>query len=310
MMRRRSYTLVALTVLLSVLAGCGATNLQSATVARVGNTNITEAQFTQNLEQQAEGINNFLAQGGSAVAVRQQVFDGMVRQELLLNEARRTGVGVDADTSAQIDQVFARNVPSGATFANYQAFAESVNFASVADVREFLGKQLTLDKFAQQLQLEGAPQQFNVRHILISATPTEGDAVVTAAKQQADSIVQRLRNGEDFAALASEFSADTGSKDLGGDLQWIDPAQMVPEFGQAVQTLPLNQIGDPVQTQFGWHIIEVLGTRTFANWQEMQQSPAGQAYIEQKVADYTANGQLQYFIDPATVPFPALIKQP
>ncbi|MEJ5224880.1 MAG: peptidylprolyl isomerase, partial [Anaerolineales bacterium] len=69
----------------------------------------------------------------------------------------------------------------------------------------------------------------------------------------------RLQQGEDFGELAKQFSLDTGSAAQGGDLGWRGRGVYVAEFEIAAFTQPIGEIGKPIQSQFGWHIIQVLG---------------------------------------------------
>ena len=94
-------------------------------------------------------------------------------------------------------------------------------------------------------------QQARVRHILIPADQKN-------ARVKAIQLRQKILAGESFAALAKKYSADTLSAQDGGKLDMTDPNTFVPPFANAVKTLPLNTLSQPIQTRFGWHIIEVL----------------------------------------------------
>lgn len=101
-------------------------------------------------------------------------------------------------------------------------------------------------------------EQTHARHILIQPSKilTEVDA-----EKKARELAEKLRSGADFAELAKEHSADPGSGSLGGNLGWANPGTFVPEFERTMKSLAVNEISEPVRTQFGWHIIQVLGRR-------------------------------------------------
>lgn len=100
----------------------------------------------------------------------------------------------------------------------------------------------------------------DTRHILISfpegEVPPEGDD--NEYFKEAQRIVEALRNGAPFAALAQAESGDPGSGSRGGSLGWASSASYVEEFKEAVESLPLGEISDPVRSQFGYHIIQVM----------------------------------------------------
>ncbi len=100
--------------------------------------------------------------------------------------------------------------------------------------------------------------QTHVRHILISP-----DAI-TSDQQALDKLKlarDRIVAGEKFEDLALEFSDDKANAAQGGDMSWVDPGTFVPEFSVVMDKLEINQLSEPVKTQFGWHLIEVLGRR-------------------------------------------------
>jgi len=88
--------------------------------------------------------------------------------------------------------------------------------------------------------------------------PTQVERTDAEAKALAESLRQRILAGEDFAALAREYSDDTGSGAQGGDLSWFGRAAMVAPFAEAAFTLPVGEISEPIKTQYGYHLIEVL----------------------------------------------------
>jgi peptidyl-prolyl cis-trans isomerase D len=82
--------------------------------------------------------------------------------------------------------------------------------------------------------------------------------ILVADEATANAVRQRLLNGEDFAKVAAEVSTDTGTKDKGGDLGWFGKGAMVAEFEAAAFSQKVGEIGPPVKSQFGYHIIQVL----------------------------------------------------
>ena len=101
-------------------------------------------------------------------------------------------------------------------------------------------------------------QQTKTRHILVRANEIRN---MEQTKVLADEIYSKLENGADFTQLAKEYSEDQGSTLQGGDLGWVTPGTMVPEFEEVMKNTNIGDISKPFRTQFGWHILQVEGRR-------------------------------------------------
>lgn len=122
--------------------------------------------------------------------------------------------------------------------------------------------------------------QTHARHILIR---TGEFSSVNEARNRAAKLRERIVAGEDFAKLARTYSDDPGSSTNGGDLGWVSPGEMVPPFEQAFGVLEKNQLSEPVQTRYGWHIIEVLGKRTHDNTDSIKRKKAQETIRARKI---------------------------
>jgi peptidyl-prolyl cis-trans isomerase SurA len=122
-------------------------------------------------------------------------------------------------------------------------------------------------------------KQIHARHILIKTGEFTSSEEALARLMK---LKKRLDKGEDFGRLAKLYSEDPGSAENGGDLGWVNPGEMVPAFQQAMDSLPVNKISDPVRTKYGWHLIQVLGKRSHDDTEEFRQNKARQAIRERK----------------------------
>jgi peptidyl-prolyl cis-trans isomerase SurA len=126
--------------------------------------------------------------------------------------------------------------------------------------------------------------QVHVRHILMKTNELADDATV---KQKLSAVRERILKGEDFAGLAQILSEDPTSAAEGGDLGWASQDAYVPEFGQAIAPLKDGEISEPVHTQYGWHIMQMLGHRRFDNSDEMKRRQAIEAIRAGKADEET-----------------------
>lgn len=114
--------------------------------------------------------------------------------------------------------------------------------------------------YADNKDLFTVPEQRHARHILILAK--QGDAASeAAAKKKIAEIQAKLKAGEPFEKLAKAYSEDPGSAAVGGDLGWFEQGTMVPAFDKRVFSMKEGEISEPVQTRFGFHIIQLLGIK-------------------------------------------------
>ncbi|HKC15091.1 MAG TPA: peptidylprolyl isomerase [Steroidobacteraceae bacterium] len=105
-------------------------------------------------------------------------------------------------------------------------------------------------------------KQTHLRHILLKTTEIQDDATV---RQKLSEMRAQILAGADFAVLAKASSVDPGSAIEGGDLGWTTLESFAPEFSRQADQLKDNEISEPFQTQFGWHIVQMLGRRDFDN---------------------------------------------
>ena len=143
-----------------------------------------------------------------------------------------------------------------------------------------------LVKLVAKRSTEGSPieDQVHARHILMKPNTLQDDATV---KQKLSSIRERILKGEDFAAFASSMSEDSGSSVNGGDTGWNGPGTFVPEFESALASLKDNEISEPFRTQFGWHIVQLLGRRQFDTTEESLRQRAFRQLRESKADEET-----------------------
>ena len=129
--------------------------------------------------------------------------------------------------------------------------------------------------------------QTHVRHILLRVG--EGGMSEPEARQKLIEIKREVQAGGDFAKFARTYSQD-GSASQGGDLGWISPGETVPEFERAMNTLQDGQISDPVRSEYGYHLIQVLGRReaegSVAQQMDLARQAIGQRKAEQAYADW------------------------
>ncbi|MDR2926453.1 MAG: peptidylprolyl isomerase [Azoarcus sp.] len=126
-----------------------------------------------------------------------------------------------------------------------------------------------------------AVEQTHARHILLKTSTILSDA---EAQARLRALRERIVNGADFSELAKASSVDASAA-RGGDIGWVNPGDTVPEFEKVMNALAPNQISDPVQTPFGWHLIQVLERRKQDMGEELRRNAARNILRQRKAED-------------------------
>ena len=166
---------------------------------------------------------------------REEIKENLVRMELIAQQAEKDGLAKDPEIAAHIE--LAR-----------------INILQQAAATKYLKDRTPTEAELRaefESQLASTPLvEYHARHILVS-----GEDV-------ANKVIEQLKSGADFAQLAKRLSSDKASAVKGGDLDWFPPNAMVKPFSDAVALLKNGEYTKtPVRTDFGWHVIQLLGTR-------------------------------------------------
>lgn len=268
----------AVVAVLVIAAGCGGGGNEGSTnessqdvpadaVAVVAGTAVTKAEFDRffaQREKAAEAQGQPFPDAGTPeyVDLQNQAVDFLVQRIELAKEAESLGIAVaDNEVTTRVDEL--KNQFFDGDDAKYQEELDSLGLTEKdvrADVRaqviaeeifDSVTKDVTVtdadvktyyDENTEQFQV---PESREVAHILLKT------------KKEADDVYAQLQDGADFAALAKKLSTDTGSAENGGKLT-DERGSFVPEFEEVAFSLDTGELGKPVKSDFGWHVIKAL----------------------------------------------------
>ncbi len=219
-------------------------------------------------------------------AVREQIVSSIIDEELLVQQAQRdTTIKVtDEEIASGVEEQVRKIRGNFTSEVDYRAELQKAGFQTPEEYRRWLSDQQRRAAFQNRLveklrsdgklksvaptekemrqyfdeqkaNLGNRPATLSFRQIVVSPKPSAEAKALTKAK--ADSIVLELRRGADFATAARRFSQDPGSKEQGGSLNWFRRGVMVPEFERVAFGLKPGVVSDPVESPFGYHIIQV-----------------------------------------------------
>jgi peptidyl-prolyl cis-trans isomerase SurA len=255
-------------------------------VAVVGNRPVLASQVDEEIfSRQSQGA-KLPTDPQGLQSVRHDIVSSIIDEELLVQQAERdTSIKVTDEEIASGVEEQVRKVRNNFTSeVDYTAELKKAGFQTPEEYRRWLTDQQRRAAFQnrliEKLRSEGklkavAPTEKEMKQFFeeqkatlgtrpatlsfrqIVVTPSPSPAAKARTKAQADSIVLELRRGADFATAARRFSQDPGSKEQGGSLNWFRRGVMVPEFERVAFALKPGVVSDPVESPFGYHIIQV-----------------------------------------------------
>ncbi|MFQ5854421.1 MAG: peptidylprolyl isomerase [Anaerolineae bacterium] len=229
--------------------------------------------------------------------------EGITVTDQEVQEAIERALGFTGDEpapTAPTDAGVTTTLPAGSVTREefnerYRNFLETLKTqagVSESQYREILRGELLREKIRELIAADvpvTAPQ-VHARHILVET------------EEEAQEIRQRLLDGEDFATVAKELSTDTGTAEKGGDLGWFGLGTMVPEFEKVAFNEPIGKISEPVKSQSGYHIIEVLERDDNRALSPSELDEARQNSFSRWLDERRASSDIQRYWTPAMVP--------
>jgi foldase protein PrsA len=175
---------------------------------------------------------------------QEQVLDQLIGRALLRQLASNEGIDASAEEiDAQVTSM-QEQVTADPSITDWETFLTD-NDLTEEDVRGLISDQILVQGLTENHGGPRVVEQIHASHILVDSEET------------AQEVMDKLAAGEDFGALAAEYSTDPGSKDQNGDLGWFPRGMMVPEFEAAAFSLEPGETSEPVKTDYGYHIIRV-----------------------------------------------------
>lgn len=246
--------------------GTGTTN--AAVIATVNGQNISSDEHLSIFQELAYQYQMYYGPVTAATQelLRYQALEMVLERKLALDAARKEGIKVSKSELDEMMQEQRAMFPSDAEFRS----ALLQYGLTEAQLRKLIEEELLINKVIERRQSEievtdqeiaEAYEAVNARHILIRPESVEGEQDWDGALAKANDLVEQLKGGASFVELAAEHSED-GTAQQGGELGFFGRGMMVPEFEEAAFALQPGEISpEPVRTQYGYHIIEVIERR-------------------------------------------------
>ncbi len=275
--RRLQGWLPFLLALLLLSLGSGMAAAETQLLDRIMAVVNDDVVLQSELDQEVRSIEQKLAQVGApdmpGNEIRKQALERLILEKLQLAEARRIGATVDDETLLLAMNNIAKQ--NGLSLDELAAALQEQGM-SMEEYRDELRKEITLQRLrnrevisriqvtkaevdnylAHAEENPGGRDAYHLRHILIATPDGASSEEIAAARKKAEDILQRLKNGEDFATLATRYSAGQQSLE-GGDLGWLEAGQVPTLFIKDLATMEKGEVRGPYQAASGFHIIKL-----------------------------------------------------
>jgi parvulin-like peptidyl-prolyl isomerase len=216
-------------------------------------------------------------------SLQNQALEQAVDRRILCQMAAKQGVTVDESVvQTEIDGQKSQILQSG-QYTDWDDFLEKNNLTQ-GSFEQTIRDSLLLSALLTVQEVETQSEQVNIAHIVVT---DEAKAQEVAAK---------LQSGEEFAALAAEYSEDEQTKNTGGDLGWFAKETLLPELVGPAYELPIQGVSEPIATQYGYVIIKVLG-REMRDDEVMVIRRRQQQVLSAQLATARASAQIEYLVD-------------
>ena len=294
MSRSMTGTLVSTVFLALLFSGaCGLAHAEPKLVDRivavVDDQIVLQSEVINNLRviamQQGKALQSLLSDREQAQEMIDAIVKGMVDEKLMIAKAEEDTIEVDEE---RVEEAVREELKGLKAQYGEEAFKEQLRQENLheREIRDQLRQKYRKESLKGQMysmlvqdievsyrdveafreaSLEELPSLLGVSHILIEPQPSTDRRAEALAR--AEAALVRVRSGEDFSELARQYSDDPGTAPAGGDLGFFSKGQMVPGFEEAAFSLELGEVSEPVETEFGFHLIkadEIRGTEVHA----------------------------------------------
>ena len=287
-------------------------------VAVVNGTVITQGDFDREMErvnQQQASIGRPFNES-QLIDIKKAILETLINRELLYQESQNHSVKVEDKEVVEQLEIMKKRFPSEDEFKAALLKMKISETTLKSQMRKNMAIQQFIDKeFVQKINVPEKevkafyvsqpdsfkePEQVRASHILIKVDPGTDESKKAEARKKLEGIQNRLRKGEDFEALAKEYSeGPSGPK--GGDLGYFSRGQMVKPFDEAAFGLSPGGVSDIVETQFGYHLIKVVDKKPEGMMSYEEVKDRLQQYIKQQKVREQVNLSIENLKEKAKV---------